>query len=97
MMITDTASKAKDGVLGPKSHAFMSVLVYGMLFVALMVATGGSITLDNLLLPIVGIYAVVGVVEFITMKRVEKAPQWLVNGSFGVGITMAVLITTITL
>ncbi|EZH64357.1 hypothetical protein DH09_01200 (plasmid) [Bacillaceae bacterium JMAK1] len=96
-MRTDTASKTKQGVLGPTSHAFMSVLVYGMLFVALMVATGGSITLDNLLLPIVGIYAVVGITEYLTMKRVDKAPQWLVIGSFGVGITMAVLMMAITL
>ncbi|GAJ97827.1 hypothetical protein [Geomicrobium sp. JCM 19055] len=39
-MNTEATAKTKEGVLGPKSHAFMSVLIYGMLFVTLMVATG---------------------------------------------------------
>ncbi|EZH65680.1 hypothetical protein DH09_12550 [Bacillaceae bacterium JMAK1] len=73
----------------------MSVLIYGMLFVTLMVATGGSITLDNLLLPIVAIYAAVSIIEFLIKRRREKTPQWLVVGSFGIGAIMAIIMTVV--
>ncbi|WP_052361401.1 hypothetical protein [Geomicrobium sp. JCM 19038] len=96
-MNSQTTTKTREGVFGPRSHAFLSVLIYGMLFVTLMVATGGSITLDNLLLPIVAIYASVRIIEFIVKRRQEKTPQWLVVGSFGIGAIMAVMMTILSL
>ncbi|GAK14741.1 hypothetical protein [Geomicrobium sp. JCM 19039] len=71
------------------SHAFMSVIVYGMLVVSGMIFVDGPITLDTLLLPSVGIFLTVGLVEHFTMKKKRQPPQWLVIGSFAIGVVVA--------
>ena len=68
----------------PISHGFMSLLVYGMLFVALMIVFNGPITFDTLIMPAAFIYVAVRALEYVTIKKTNNVPRWLVLGSFGV-------------
>ena len=84
---------SQKGILGSISHGFMSLLVYGMIFVALMIALDGPITFETLVMPAALIYVVVRVTEYITIKKMNNVPRWLVLGSFGVAVLTAIVMT----
>ncbi|MBM7553267.1 hypothetical protein [Thalassobacillus pellis] len=81
------------GILNPISHGLMSLLVYGMIFVALMLAFNGPITIETLVMPAVFIYIAVRLTEYITIKKTNSVPRWLVLGSFSLSILTAAIMT----
>ncbi|MBN8235593.1 hypothetical protein JF544_10065 [Halobacillus kuroshimensis] len=87
-MATNSFQKAS-GVLNPITHGFMSVLVYGMIFVSLMVAFNGPITFETLFMPAFFIYVVVRVSEYLTVKKMNRTPSWLAIGAFGIAVLTA--------
>jgi len=81
------------GIFDSISHGFMSLLVYGMLFIALMIAFNGPITFDTLIMPAAFIYVVVRAIEYVTIKKTNNVPRWLVLGSFGIAVLTAIGMT----
>lgn len=84
---------SQKGILNPISHGFMSLLVYGMLFIAFMIAFNGPITFDTLLMPAAFIYGIVRAIEYVTIKKTNTVPRWLVLGSFGIAVVTAIGMT----
>ncbi|ANU09503.1 hypothetical protein A1A1_11992 [Planococcus antarcticus DSM 14505] len=84
------------GVLGTMSNGFYAAIIYGMLFVSLMLATGKEITVDGLAIPALLIYLVVKVTEYFTTKNKKTATsQWVVVGSFILSVATAIVMTVI--
>ncbi|WP_347553258.1 hypothetical protein ABFG93_22905 (plasmid) [Pseudalkalibacillus hwajinpoensis] len=92
--ILDNNSSAPKRVLGKTSNATMAAFSYGMLFVALMLFSGGTVTINGLGLPAIALYGVVSLVEYFVGKGSET-PRWLVIGSFISAVVTAAIMTTI--
>ncbi|UOR11283.1 hypothetical protein [Halobacillus amylolyticus] len=79
----------RNGVFGEPSNATMAAFCYGMLFVAFMLVTGGTVTVNGLGLPAIGLFIVVSFVQYM----VKGTPRWLVLGSFTLAVVMAFAMT----
>ncbi|UOQ94930.1 hypothetical protein MUO14_08390 [Halobacillus shinanisalinarum] len=77
----------RNGVFGEPSNATTAALSYGMLFVAFMLVTGGTITINGLGLPAIGLFVMISFVQYM----VKGTPRWLVLGSFTFAVGMAVV------
>ncbi|WP_062515678.1 hypothetical protein [Halobacillus sp. KGW1] len=81
--------RRENGILNPISNGFMSVIVYGMIFVSLMIAFNGPITFETLFIPAFFIYTVVRVCEYLIVKKKNSTPSWLAMGAFGLAVLTA--------
>lgn len=86
----NTVETTRKGIFNPISNGFMALLVYGMIFTALMIAFNGPINFETLVMPAVLVYLVVRTTEYITIKKTNSVPRWLVLGSFGVAVLTAI-------
>ena len=98
--MSDITTKAKksngSGILGSLSNGFYIVLVYGMLFVSLMLVTGKEITINVLTIPALLLFLVVRAAEyFVTSGGKKDTPQWIKVGAFVVAVLTAIGMTTI--
>lgn len=83
----------KKGVLKPASPGAKTALIYGMLFVALMLAAEKTITTDNLDLPAVALFLVVNGCDYIERKSHKHFQQVIVVGSFLLAVASALCMT----
>ncbi|MBM7578222.1 hypothetical protein [Jeotgalibacillus terrae] len=86
-----------NGVLGPISKGFDAAIMYGLLFVSLMLVTGKEITTESLAMPALLLFLVVNGADYAAAKKNGKStPQWIVVGSFvlaaGAAVAMTVLL-----
>lgn len=58
-----------------------------------MIAFNGSITFDILIMLAAFIYVVVRAIEYVTIKKTNNVPRWLVLGSFGIAVLTAICMT----
>lgn len=93
-MSTTTKSREKSnetGVLEPLSNGFYVALVYGMLFVSLMLVTGKELTINVLTIPALLLFLVVKATEYFVSKgRKKGTPQWIIVGSFVITVLTAI-------
>ncbi|WP_022794800.1 hypothetical protein [Marinococcus halotolerans] len=92
-MLAAKEKEEKKTVLKPASPGAKTALIYGMLFVALMLVTGKTITTDNLGLPAVALFLVVNVCDYIERKSRKHFQQVIVVGSFLLAVASAVCMT----
>ncbi|AVK86590.1 hypothetical protein C3943_25495 [Lysinibacillus sp. B2A1] len=64
-----------------------------MLFIALMSVFNDPITFDTLIIPAPFIYVVVRAIEYVTIKKTNNVPRWLVLGYFGIAVLKAIGMT----
>jgi len=76
-LTTNKKKLSESEVLGPLSNRFDVALVYGMLFVSLMLVTGKELTINVLAIPALILFLVVRGTEYF-VTRVEK--KILLNG-----------------
>ncbi|MFT9817765.1 hypothetical protein [Lysinibacillus sp. NPDC056185] len=95
-LTTNKKKLSESGVLGPLSNGFYVALVYGMLFVSLILVTGKELTINVLAIPALVLFLVVRVTEYF-VTRVEKKdiPQWIIVGRFVISALTAIVMTFI--
>lgn len=76
------------------SNGITAAFSYAILFVALMLVWGGTITRDRITMPAVAILIVISLIQYL-VKGDSKQPRWLVVGAFLVSIVVAVVMTAI--
>lgn len=93
---TSKVNKSRDGVLGPRSNGFNMAIIYGLLFVPLMVVMDEDITVDSLGIPALLLFLLVNGIElFIAKVRNKAVPQWMIVGSFVVTVLTAVFMAMV--
>ncbi|WP_085522744.1 hypothetical protein [Tuberibacillus sp. Marseille-P3662] len=92
--ILSEASNRNNGVLGKTSNAFMAAFSYAILFVALMLLTGGNITTNTLGIPAITLFVVVSLAQYLVGGN-TKNPRWLVVGSFIISVVTAIAMVII--
>jgi|GEM_PF-1039839 len=95
-MTTNKKKLNETGVLGPLSNGFYVALVYGMLFVSLMLVTGKELTINVLAIPALVLFLVVRFTEnFVTGSEKKDMPQWIIVGAFVMAVLTAIGMTVI--
>ncbi|MFB4162248.1 hypothetical protein ACE1TI_00115 [Alteribacillus sp. JSM 102045] len=94
-MLSSRETSEKSGVLHPISTGAKMAFVYAMLFVALMLFTGGTITVDGLGLPAFVLFLIISLVEYIVTRNGKPLPQWLIIGAVLLSMATAVIMTII--
>lgn len=93
---TDKNKLNNSGVLGPLSNGFFAAIMYGILFVPLMLISNKEISTDALAIPALILFLVINLIDFLSTNRKKKAtPQWVVVGSFIVSVGTAVVMTIV--
>ncbi|WP_298785527.1 hypothetical protein [uncultured Marinococcus sp.] len=92
-MLVAKEKAEKKTVLNPASPGAKAALIYGMLFVALMLAAEKTITADNLGLPAVALFLAVNVCNYIERKSRKHFQQVIVVGSFLLAVASALCMT----
>ncbi|MCD5322195.1 hypothetical protein [Pontibacillus sp. HN14] len=92
----NTRNQTTNGVLNPRSTGFNMAIIYGLLFVPLMLVMDKEITVDLLAIPALLLYVLVQLIEsFITKGKKATVPQWLIVGSFVVSVLTAVIMAIV--
>jgi len=95
-MTTNKKKLNETGVLGPLSNGFYVALVYGMLFVSLMLVTDKELTINVLAIPALVLFLVVRVTEYFATKGGKKdTPQWTIVGASIIAALTAIGMTFI--
>lgn len=92
-MLAAKKKEEQSGVLKPASTGAKMALIYAMLFVALMVATGKTLTVDNLGLPAIALFLVISGANYIERKSRKHFQQVIVVGSFLLAVACAIFMT----
>lgn len=95
-MTTNKKKLNETGVLGQWSNGFYVALVYGMLFVSLMLVTDKELTINVLTIPALVLFLVVSVTEyFVTRDEKKDMPQWIIVVAFVMAVLTAIGMTVI--
>lgn len=95
-MSVASTNKNNSGVLGPISNGFYAAIIYGILFVPLMLVADKEITVDALGIPALVLFLIINLIEFFMTKGRKKASsQWVILGSFIVSIGTAIVMTVV--
>lgn len=94
-MNTNSNIDSKKGVLKSLSLATSMAFVYILLFIALMLVSDKTISMDGVVLPALLIFLIISVANYLFVKKEKGSPQWLIVGSFIITSVIAIIMTII--
>lgn len=94
-MNTNSDVDSRKGVLKSLSLASAMAFVYILLFIALMLVSDKTISMDGVVLPALLIFLIISVANYLFVKKEKDSPQWLIVGSFIITSVIAIIMTII--